>query len=78
MCHYLLYHSTAKSVTLTVKNEQLKVLISDTVFYVENESFKLIVLQNIDETLNRNESEAWKKLLRVMTHEICSNLPQPR
>ena len=68
------YHSSANSVTLTVKNEQLKVLISDTVFQVENESFKLIVLQNIDETLNRNESEAWKKLLSVMTHEIMNSI----
>ena len=49
-------------------------LISDTVFQVDEVSFKLVVLQNIDDTLNKNESEAWKKLLSVMTHEIMNSI----
>ncbi len=68
------YHSEAASVTISVKNEKLKVLISDTVFLIDEEAYKLIVLQNIDETLNQNESEAWKKLLSVMTHEIMNSI----
>lgn len=68
------YHSEAVSVTIPVKNEKLKVLISDTVFEIEEESYKLVVLQNIDETLDQNESEAWKKLLSVMTHEIMNSI----
>ncbi len=68
------YHSEATSVTIPVKNESLKVLISDTVFQIEDEAYKLIVLQNIDETLDQNESEAWKKLLSVMTHEIMNSI----
>ena len=32
------------------------------------------MLQNIDKTLNKNESEAWKKLLSVMTHEIMNSI----
>lgn len=68
------YHSNTVSVTLKLKQEALKVLISDTVFDVEDESFKLVVVQNIDDTLNRNESEAWKKLLSVMTHEIMNSI----
>ena len=68
------YHSEATSATITVKNEKLKVLISDTVFQIENQYYKLIVLHNIDETLNQNESEAWKKLLSVMTHEIMNSI----
>jgi signal transduction histidine kinase len=52
----------------------LKVLISDTVFQLEDSSFKLIVIQNIEETLNKSESEAWKKLLSVMTHEIMNSI----
>ena len=51
-----------------------KVLISETLFKIEDESFKLIVLQNIEDTLNKNESEAWKKLLSVMTHEIMNSI----
>lgn len=68
------YHSNTASVTLEMRQETLKVLISDTVFEMEENSFKLIVLQNIEETLNRNESEAWKKLLSVMTHEIMNSI----
>lgn len=68
------YHSNTASVSLEMRQETLKVLISDTVFEMEDHSFKLIVLQNIEETLNRNESEAWKKLLSVMTHEIMNSI----
>ena len=68
------YHSNTASVTLETQHETLKVLISDTVFEMGENSFKLIVLQNIEETLNRNESEAWKKLLSVMTHEIMNSI----
>lgn len=68
------YHSEATSVSIPVKNETLKVLISDTVFLIEEEAYKLIVLQNIDKTLDENESEAWKKLLSVMTHEIMNSV----
>lgn len=68
------YHSNTASITLEMRQETLKVLISDTVFEMEEHSFKLIVLQNIEETLNRNESEAWKKLLSVMTHEIMNSI----
>ncbi|WP_417370012.1 sensor histidine kinase [Gelidibacter japonicus] len=68
------YHSNTTSVTLEMRQETLKVLISDTVFEMAENSFKLIVLQNIEETLNRNESEAWKKLLSVMTHEIMNSI----
>lgn len=68
------YHPEATSVTITVKDEKLKVLISDTVFQIEGESFKLIVLQNIDDTINQTETEAWKKLLSVMTHEIMNSI----
>lgn len=68
------YHSNTASVTLEMQQETLKVLISDTVFEMDDASFKLIVLQNIEETLNRNESEAWKKLLSVMTHEIMNSI----
>jgi signal transduction histidine kinase len=68
------YHREPQSTTIALQHEELKVLISDTVFQVEDTSFKLIVLQNIDQTLNKNESEAWKKLLSVMTHEIMNSI----
>lgn len=68
------YHREPNSISIAVENEKIKVLISDTVFQVKDDAFKLIVLQNIDDTLNKNESEAWKKLLSVMTHEIMNSI----
>lgn len=68
------YNREPNSITIALQNERLKVLISDTIFTIDDDSFKLIVLQNIDNTLNKNESEAWKKLLSVMTHEIMNSI----
>lgn len=68
------YHSNYQSINLEMREENLKVLISDTVFQVDESAFKLIVLQNIEDTLNKNESDAWKKLLSVMTHEIMNSI----
>ena len=68
------YRTEATSISITLKNEHLKVLISETVFQVEEDAFKLVVLQNIEDTLNQNESDAWKKLLSVMTHEIMNSI----
>ncbi len=68
------YHREANSISIALQNEKIKVLISDTVFQVSEDAFKLIVVQNIDDTLNKNESDAWKKLLSVMTHEIMNSI----
>lgn len=67
-------HDIPETVKLDLHSEQLKVLLSDTVFAMENDSFKLIVIQNIEKTLDKNESDAWKKLLSVMTHEIMNSI----
>lgn len=68
------YHNNPKSINLEMHEENLKVLISDTIFQVEENAFKLIMMQNIEDTLNKNESDAWKKLLSVMTHEIMNSI----
>jgi signal transduction histidine kinase len=68
------YQREPDSLTIALQNDSIKILISDTVFQVEADAFKLIVIQNIDETLNKNESESWKKLLSVMTHEIMNSI----
>lgn len=68
------HHREPNSISIALQNEKVKILISDTVFQIEEEAFKLIVIQNIDNTLDKNESEAWKKLLSVMTHEIMNSI----
>ena len=68
------FHREGDSVIVTSKNEKIKTLVSDTIFEVEEDTFKLLVIQNIDDTLSKNESESWKKLLSVMTHEIMNSI----
>ena len=68
------YHREPNSISIALQNESIKILISDTVFQVGEDAFKLIVIQDIDTTLNKNESESWKKLLSVMTHEIMNSI----
>lgn len=68
------YHPTPVTVGLRLRRDTVRVLISDTVFQVGEDAFKLMVVQNIEDTLNRSESEAWKKLLSVMTHEIMNSI----
>ena len=67
-------HVKGNNITIPLDNEKLKILISSTIFLIDEVSFKLIVLQNIDDTINRTETEAWKKLLSVMTHEIMNSI----
>ncbi len=67
-------HPKENTITIDIDNEKVKILISSSIFSIGENSFKLIVLQNIDDTLNRTESEAWKKLLSVMTHEIMNSI----
>jgi nitrogen fixation/metabolism regulation signal transduction histidine kinase len=43
-------------------------------FVSEGERLKLISLKNIQTVLEESESEAWKKLIRVLTHEIMNSI----
>ncbi|AOW19878.1 sensor histidine kinase [Urechidicola croceus] len=67
-------HVKGNTISIDRANSKLKVLISSSLFNIEEDTFKLIVLQNIDDTLNENEAQAWKKLLSVMTHEIMNSI----
>ena len=74
MCIRDRYYSSNQPVTLHTKEETIKVMLTDTIFQIGEDAFKLIVAQNIEDTLNKSESEAWKKLLSVMTHEIMNSI----
>ena len=67
-------HVNGNTISIDSENDKTKILISNSYFKVKDEKFKLIVLQNIENTLNRNQAEAWNKLLRVMTHEIMNSV----
>ncbi|MDW3647185.1 MAG: HAMP domain-containing sensor histidine kinase [Bacteroidia bacterium] len=67
-------HSQGNIISIDNGESMIKIMISSSNFQVKEEAFKLIVIQNIDDPLNQNESEAWKKLLSVMTHEIMNSI----
>jgi nitrogen fixation/metabolism regulation signal transduction histidine kinase len=67
-------YSKPTAVDIKVHKENSKMLLSNSIFQIENKSFKLIVLHNIEDTLNKTEADAWKKLLSVMTHEIMNSI----
>lgn len=67
-------HAKGHTIEVEVNHEKIKILINSSIFLIEEESFKLVVIKNIDDTINRTESEAWKKLLSVMTHEIMNSI----
>ncbi len=71
---FLKNHTTNDTINIEINNEKTQFLIASSIFEIEDETFKLIILQNIEDTLNKNESEAWKKLLSVMTHEIMNSI----
>jgi two-component system nitrogen regulation sensor histidine kinase NtrY len=55
-------------------NNTYKILLSATTFQNENKKYKLIAFQNINEALDETESNAWQRLLSVMTHEIMNSV----
>lgn len=67
-------YKKGSTLVIDVDQEKTKILISSSLFKINEAPYKLVVLQNIDDPLNRTESEAWKKLLSVMTHEIMNSI----
>ena len=64
----------SKLATATNEKTSFKVLLSATAFQTDEQTFKLIAFQNVNEALDENEAEAWRKLLSVMTHEIMNSV----
>lgn len=52
----------------------LKVVISSTAFQTGDILYKLVIFQNVNEALDETESNAFQKLLSVMTHEIMNSV----
>lgn len=52
----------------------LEMAISCTKFAAQGKEQQIISLKNIHSVLERNEMEAWQKLIRVLTHEIMNSI----
>ncbi|ARS36468.1 sensor histidine kinase [Pontibacter actiniarum] len=65
-------HSRLLKLKLQEGTSQL--LLSATAFTMQRRQLLLIALKNVSATVDATETEAWQKLLRVMTHEIMNSV----
>ncbi len=63
-----------KIATITTDKNTSKILLSASAFQTDDKIYKLIAFQNINEVIDETESQAWRKLLSVMTHEIMNSI----
>ncbi|ERJ60766.1 sensor histidine kinase [Sphingobacterium paucimobilis] len=65
-----------KPQTETVASIQgkIKLLMNSSEFETQEGVFRIVVCQNINEAIDEAETNAWQKLLRVLTHEIMNSI----
>ncbi len=51
-----------------------QILLAKTSFVENGEISELVAFQNVNEAIDEAETQAWQKLLRVMTHEIMNSV----
>jgi len=51
-----------------------QLLLSASAFTLQHRNLLLIAVKNVSATVDATETEAWQKLLRVMTHEIMNSV----
>ncbi|AHW59497.1 Histidine kinase-, DNA gyrase B-, and HSP90-like ATPase [Draconibacterium orientale] len=61
-------------VTLHLKSGVIQLLIKSNSFISENNSLMLISVHDIKNQLDEKELESWRKLIRVMMHEIMNSI----
>lgn len=71
---YSIHIAAQEILTVEVRSSPMKLLLTSNNFITNEKHFKLVALQNVDEALDITETEAWNKLLRVLTHEIMNSI----
>jgi two-component system nitrogen regulation sensor histidine kinase NtrY len=61
-------------VEVTVNREVVRLLLSLTRFKLRGRDVTLLAVKNVTHALASTETDAWQKLLRVMTHEIMNSV----
>ena len=61
-------------VPITRENSRNKVLVAARTFTMQETKYRLLAFQNVNEALDEAESQAWQRLLNVMTHEIMNSV----
>ena len=63
-----------KLVKVQDNDDFLQLAINATEFKLKNKVFTLATIKNIQNVLEEQETEAWQKLIRVLTHEIMNSI----
>ncbi|MBF9253438.1 hypothetical protein I2I11_09060 [Pontibacter sp. 172403-2] len=63
-----------KLLKLKLPNGSSQLLLTATAFTMQHRNLLLVALKNVSATVDATETEAWQKLLRVMTHEIMNSV----
>lgn len=61
-------------INIQVNNELFKLSVHLNQFILKGEKLKVASIQNISNELDREELEAWKKLMHVLVHEIMNSV----
>ncbi len=56
------------------EDDNLQLLLYATTFELVGQRYKLVSFQNIRHELDRQETDSWQKLIRVLTHEIMNSV----
>jgi len=72
----LLSISPGESALIKVQQEDdlLQLAINSTEFKIHNKTIVLATIKNIQSVLEEQETEAWQKLISVLTHEIMNSI----
>jgi two-component system nitrogen regulation sensor histidine kinase NtrY len=63
-----------KVVTIIKDQQKVKLQLMASILRSENKVYKLVAFQNVSDAMDESESNAWSKLLNVMTHEIMNSV----
>lgn len=63
-----------KLIKIRIGKDLLQLSLHASEFKLDDEYYKLVSMQNINNELDAREMEAWQKLIRVMTHEIMNSI----
>ncbi len=66
--------SEQKIMTLNNKNNVIQLLIKSNSFICDNEELMLLSVNDIKNELDEKELDSWRKLIRVMMHEIMNSI----
>jgi two-component system, NtrC family, nitrogen regulation sensor histidine kinase NtrY len=61
-------------VKVVLYNEAVQLSVRCSVYRMEDELYRIVSFQDIKYEIEKNEAEAWQKLIRILTHEIMNSV----